>query len=51
MIFVTIILTSEEVEDMQRGKIKKIGEGKSSISKSEINFMRSDITIGMAFSV
>jgi hypothetical protein len=51
LIFVTIILPSEEVEDVQRGKIKKIGEGKSSISKSEINFMRSDIAIGMAFSV
>jgi hypothetical protein len=44
-------MTSEEVEDVQRGKIKKIGEGKSSISKSEINIMRSDIAIGMTFSV
>jgi len=51
LIFVTIILTSEEVEDVQRGKIKKIGEGKPSISESEINFMRSDIAIGMTFSV
>jgi hypothetical protein len=34
-----------------KGQIKKIGEGKSSISKSEINLMRSDVAIGMAFSV
>lgn len=46
-----IILTSEEVEDMQRDKIKEIGEGKPSISKSEIKPMRSDDAIGMAFSV
>jgi NRAMP (natural resistance-associated macrophage protein)-like metal ion transporter len=44
--------TSEEVEeDVQGGKIKEIGEGKPSISKSEIKLMRSDVAIGMAFSV
>jgi Mn2+/Fe2+ NRAMP family transporter len=43
---------SEEVEeDMQIGKIKEIGEDKPSISKSEIKLMRSDVAIGMAFSV
>ena len=44
--------TSEEVEeDVQRGKIKEMGEGKPSISKAEIKLMRSDVAIGMAFSV
>ncbi|MGH9985799.1 MAG: divalent metal cation transporter [Nitrososphaeraceae archaeon] len=44
--------TSEEVEeDVQRGKIKEMGEGKPAISKSEIKLMRSDVAIGMAFSV
>jgi Mn2+/Fe2+ NRAMP family transporter len=44
--------TSEEVEeDVQNGKIKEMGEGKPSISKSEIKLMRSDVAIGMAFSV
>jgi NRAMP (natural resistance-associated macrophage protein)-like metal ion transporter len=44
--------TSEEVEeDVQSDKIKEIGEGKPAISKSEIKLMRSDVAIGMAFSV
>ena len=44
--------TSEEVEeDVQSGKIKEIGEGKPTISKTEIKLMRSDVAIGMAFSV
>lgn len=43
---------SEEVEeDVQKGKIREIGEGKPRISKSEIKLMRSDVAIGMAFSV
>jgi Mn2+/Fe2+ NRAMP family transporter len=44
--------TSEEVEeDLQSGKINEFGEGKPAISKSEIRLMRSDVAIGMAFSV
>jgi NRAMP (natural resistance-associated macrophage protein)-like metal ion transporter len=44
--------TSEEVEeDVQGGKIKETGEGKPAISKSEIKIMRSDVAIGMVFSV
>lgn len=44
--------TSEEVEeDLEKGKIKEIGKGKPKIPKSEIRLMRSDVLIGMAFSV
>jgi NRAMP (natural resistance-associated macrophage protein)-like metal ion transporter len=44
--------TSEEVEEeVQSGKIKEMGEGKPSISKSEMKLMRSDVAIGMAFSI
>jgi NRAMP (natural resistance-associated macrophage protein)-like metal ion transporter len=44
--------TSEEVEeDLEKGKIKEIGKGKPRILKSEIRLMRSDVLIGMAFSV
>jgi Mn2+/Fe2+ NRAMP family transporter len=44
--------TSEEVEEeVQSGKIKEMGEGKPSISRSEMKLMRSDVAIGMAFSI
>jgi len=44
--------TSQEAEeDVAKKKIKDIGSGKPKVSKKEVNVMREDVMIGMAFSL
>jgi NRAMP (natural resistance-associated macrophage protein)-like metal ion transporter len=42
--------SEEAEEDVEKHKIKDIGKGNPKISKKEINLMRQDTAIGMAFS-
>ena len=63
MIFVAVVGTtispyllfwqaSEEAEeDVAKKKIKEIGKGRPKISKKEVKIMRTDVALGMAFSV
>ena len=63
MIFVAVVGTtispyllfwqaSEEAEeDVAKKKIKEIGKGRPKISKKEVKIMRTDVMLGMAFSV
>jgi NRAMP (natural resistance-associated macrophage protein)-like metal ion transporter len=43
--------SEEAEEDVAKHKIKDIGKGKPKITKREIKLMRSDVAIGMAFSL
>jgi Mn2+/Fe2+ NRAMP family transporter len=43
--------SEEAEEDVAKKKIKEIGKGSPKVSKKEVNIMRADVMLGMAFSL